>query len=97
MQVITILEGEVAPDRERALEDAYRDAIQSIEPGIEQTYLMRDLKPHVWRIIPFWESAEALAKMRESGQPPRGLLIFRAAGAEPKLAVGDVRLYSSRK
>ncbi len=96
--VITIVEAEVAPDRERALEDAYRAMIESIDPAIEQTYLMRDLKPRVWRIITFWESPEALAKVRESGQPPRGALVFRAAGAEPKLVgVGDVRLYSSRK
>jgi len=98
MQVITILEGEVAAEREKDLEDAYRAAIEgSIEPGIEATYLMRDMKPRVWRIITFWESAEALAAMRQSGQTPRGVLIFRAAGADPKLTFGDVRLYSSRK
>jgi len=37
-----------------------------------------------------WESAEALAAMRAGGGTPRGILIFRAAGAEPTVSVLEV-------
>ncbi len=36
-----------------------------------------------------WESPEALAAMRGSGTP-RGIQIFRAAGAEPTLSILEV-------
>ncbi len=44
----------------------------------------------LWQIISVWKSREALEEMRNSGQTPAGILMFRAAGAEPKLAIFDV-------
>ncbi len=91
MQAMTILEAEVAAERMGALEAAYREAITQLEPGLEQTFLVRDAKnPHAWRIITLWESREALVAMRQSGETPRGVLIFRAAGAEPTLTILEV-------
>ncbi len=98
MQVMTILEAEVAAERVAALEAAYREAIgQALEPGLEQTFRVRDAKnPHAWRINTLWESREALVAMRQSGETPRGVLIFRAAGAEPTLTILEVA-QSTRK
>jgi hypothetical protein len=52
--------------------------------------LVQDINDRMlWRIETLWESREALAAMRGMGTP-RGVLIFRAAGAEPVPAVLDV-------
>jgi hypothetical protein len=42
-----------------------------------------------WRIETLWTSREVLTAMRQVGTPA-GVLMFRAAGAEPTLSVYDV-------
>ena len=89
--VITILEAQVAPGNAARLEAAYRQGIAQLDAGIVQTFLLRDLKdPGVWRIVTVRESREALETMRRSGETPRGVLMFRAADAEPVLSIFDV-------
>ena len=86
--VATLLQARVAPDKIDALEHAYREAIQRLDPGISHTFLLQDSREgSSWRILTVWESAEALESMRQSGAVPRGILIFRAAGAEPTLSI----------
>jgi hypothetical protein len=88
--VITILEAHVAPDQWSVLRGALQEAIKTPEPGLLQTFLVQSSRDDtLWRIITLWQSREALAAMRSSGVP-RGVLIFRAAGAEPALEVFDV-------
>ncbi len=89
--VMTILEAQVAPDKWATLEQVYAEATQKLDAGIVQTFLIHGLKEsNLWRILTVWESREALDRMRQSGETPRGVLIFRAAGAEPTLAVFDI-------
>lgn len=89
--VITVLEAQVAPEKTATLEAAYQEAVQHLDAGIVQTYLVRNSRePAVWQIITQWESRAALDAMRQSGQTPRGVLIFRSADAEPGLSVFDV-------
>jgi len=89
--VITILEAHVTADQAEALERAYQEAIKELEAGIQQTFLLHSLADtNLWQIITVWQSREALNTMRQSGQTPRGVLIFRAAGAEPTLTVHNV-------
>ena len=45
--------------------------------------------PTRWRIETLWTSRDALAAMRQAGTPA-GVLMFRAAGAEPSLSLYDV-------
>ncbi len=88
--VITTLEAHVPPDKWQALEQAYKDAIVKLEPGIVETFLLHGVRdPSVWQIITVWASRAALDEMRNSGQTPRGVLIFRAAEAEPTLSIFD--------
>lgn len=89
--VLTVLEARVAQAREVVLQTAYRDAAQgSFPPGLVRSALLRAANdPTVWRIETLWESREALEAMRGTGTP-RGVQIFRAAGAEPALSVLDV-------
>ena len=89
--VITILEAHVAPDKAAKLEAAYNQEIEQLDAGITETFLVCDSKDaSVWRIITLWESRAALEAMRQSGQTPRGVVMFRAADAEPMLSVFEV-------
>ena len=90
--VITILEAIVAPDREADLLAAFEDAGRGeIEEGLQRSYLARKASdPGTWRILTSWRTREDLQRMRESGETPRGVLIFRAAGAAPTLEVWEV-------
>ena len=89
--VITILEARVAADKSAALEQAFREAITQLDPGITQTFLLHSpTDPDLWRIATVWRDRQALDAMRRSPEPPRGILIFRAAGAEPVLSIWDV-------
>lgn len=91
MAVITMLEAHVDPGRQAALEQAFNEAVQQNEPGLTHTQLLQSVAdPTLWRLVTTWASREALGAMRASGGTPRGVLIFRAAGAEPSLAVFDV-------
>jgi len=58
--------------------------------------MLRDVKDSsLWRIVTVWESRDALETMRQSGETPRGVLMFRAADAEPMLSVFDVVAYAT--
>ena len=95
--VITTLEAQVPPDQWAALEQAYKEGIAGeTDLGLVETFLLHNLKePAQWRIATVWESRAALDAMRNSGQTPRGVLIFRAAGAEPVLSVSEVVAHAS--
>lgn len=90
--VTTVLEARVAPEQWATLESTYREAIKALDTGIVQTSLLQEQKDaQVWQIATVWESRGALEAMRASGQTPRGVLIFREAGAEPVLRVFAVQ------
>lgn len=91
--VMTILEAHVAPDKWTTLQEKYAEATNHLEsdPGLTQTFLLHSSKDStLWRIATVWQSAEALAAMRQSGATPTGVLIFRSAGAEATLSIFDV-------
>ena len=88
--VLTILEATVAPERAAELQSAFRNAAAQLPPGLVRSHLVNAAAdPTRWRIETFWTSREALAAMRQAGTPA-GVLMFRAAGAEPSLTVYDV-------
>ncbi len=89
--VMTILEGRVAKENWRMLENEFQQAKNMPEPGLEQSYLIHASKEQdLWRILTIWESREALDVMRRSTETPRGVLMFRHAHTEPTLAVFDI-------
>jgi quinol monooxygenase YgiN len=89
--VVTVLEAQVAQDRVAALTAAYQEAVQGPVPhGLVRSVLLRHSTDGTrWRIETTWSSRDALAAMRNTGTP-RGIQIFRAAGAEPTLTIFDV-------
>lgn len=90
--VMTILEAQVELDMIPALQAAYHNGLgHALPPQMTQTFLVQSASDKkLWRIISIWKSREALDEMRNSGQTPEGILMFRAAGAEPKLSIFDV-------
>jgi len=94
--VVTILEAHVAPEKSGALEQAYQAAIVELDSGITQTFLLHSVTdPTLWRIVTVWRNREALDAMRQSGQTPRGVLIFRTAKVEPTLSIFDVAAHAA--
>ncbi len=90
--VMTILDGRVAPDRWDDLRAAYAEGTRDGggDPGLVETYLVQSAAdPEAWRIVTVWQSRAALDAMRSAG-PPRGPLMFRAAGSEPTLTIFEV-------
>jgi hypothetical protein len=87
-RIATVLEAHVPLERQGDLQAAYREAAgETFPPGLVRSVLLQDSgDPTLWRIETIWESFDALAAMRASGLPPRGILMFRAAGAEPKVS-----------
>jgi heme-degrading monooxygenase HmoA len=89
--VITILEAHVAEENVMVLQETFKNAVKQLDAGIVQTTLLRGIKDTSnWHIMTVWESRSVLDAMRQSGVTPRGILIFRAAKAEPALTMFDV-------
>lgn len=88
--VLTILEATVPPDRAPDLQTAFRSAASEVPPGLVWSLLVCSASDATrWRIETLWTGREALAAMRQAGTPA-GVLMFRAAGAEPTLSLYDV-------
>ena len=89
--VMTILEANVDREHWQDLEAVYKTETKALDPGIVQTFLVHSRKDDTtWRIMTIWESREALEAMRQSGETPRGVVMFRAAKAEPVLSVFEI-------
>jgi heme-degrading monooxygenase HmoA len=89
--IMTILEGRVAKENWQTLEQAYKEASEHTEPGLLRSYLIHALKEaDLWQILTIWSSREALEAMRQSGETPRGVLMFRSAQCEPRLSIYEI-------
>jgi quinol monooxygenase YgiN len=89
--VITILEAHVEAGRWSGFESQFREKTAQLPPQMLQTFLLQDtMDQTLWRIISVWKSRAALDEMRNSGETPTGILMFRSAGAEPKLSIFSV-------
>lgn len=85
--IISILEGDLPPDKAAKLEANFADYIKALEPGVVQTTLIKNGAK--CKIITLWESREALTAMKVKGTP-KSVLMFRYAGVEPALLAYDV-------
>jgi hypothetical protein len=90
--VLTVLEAHVLADRVPDLLRAFEETRAApVPPFIVRSLLVRsDQDPQLWRIMTVFRSREDLDAMRASGQTPRGVAMFRAAGAEPALSIFNV-------
>ncbi len=89
--VMTILEARVEPQNWEKLQSQFYSEVQTLDPGIIQTFLVRSKSEEsLWRIITLWSSQAALDLMRASGETPRGVAIFHSADAQPTLSIFDI-------
>jgi quinol monooxygenase YgiN len=89
--VVTILEAHVEEKNWSAFQDDFKIRTVDLPPQMVRTYLLQDTTDQtLWRIISVWKSREALNEMRNSGEMPTGVLMFRNVGAEPKLSIFNV-------
>jgi hypothetical protein len=90
--VMTILEAQVPSERWDALRASYETRARLPESGaIVESFLVQGAEEaSTWRIVTVWRDREALDAMRGSGETPTGVLIFRDAGAEPRLTIFTV-------
>ncbi len=91
--LVTMLEARVEEDQTDLLVRQFGTAGGSLPPFILESFLLHDADSDVWRIVTVWESREALEGYRASVETPEGVRMFRAAGAEPALAVFDVEAH----
>jgi quinol monooxygenase YgiN len=91
--VMTMLEAQVAPERWEALRASYDTRARLPESGaIVESFLIQGADDAgTWRIVTVWRDRDALDAMRSSGETPAGVLVFRDAGADPRLTVFNVR------
>jgi heme-degrading monooxygenase HmoA len=89
--VITILEAHVDEKNWSSFQNDFKERTAQLPPQMTQTFLLQDTADNtLWRIVSVWKSREALNEMRNSGETPTGVLMFRGAGAEPKLSIFNV-------
>ena len=88
--ILTVLEALVAPGRAGDLQGAFTSAAGRLPEGLLRSDLLESVtEPGRWRIQTLWTSREALDRVRALGTPA-GVLMFRAAGAEPVLSIFNV-------
>jgi len=89
--IITILEAHVDAKNWSDFQNDFKARTAQLPPQMIQTFLLQDTADQsLWRIVSVWKSREALDEMRNSGETPTGVLMFRNAGAEPKLSIFNV-------
>ena len=89
--VITILEAHVAEENWVAFQDDFKTRIAHLPTQMSQTFLLQSSADQtLWQIVSVWKNREALEEMRNSGETPAGVVMFRNVGAEPKLSIFNV-------
>lgn len=89
--VVTVLGAHVASESWAIFKEDYENRTAQLPPQMVQTFLLQNTAdPTLWQILSVWKSREALDEMRNSGETPTGVLMFRNVGAEPKLSIFNV-------
>lgn len=90
-RIMTVLEASVAEAHWTRLQQSFATSLQQLPAQIEQSFLVQSTEdPALWRVVTVWRSREALDTYRRSVEVAEGVLMFRAAGAEPALAIFEV-------
>jgi heme-degrading monooxygenase HmoA len=77
---VTTVEGTVKAARAAELRSAWEDASVALPAGLIESFLLH-AEDETWRIVTVWESKEAVAALRASGQPAARTMFERAGSA----------------
>lgn len=89
--VMTVLEATVPVEQHEALQRMFSDGAHHLPSQMVRNYLVRSADdPLLWRGVSVWRSREALEEYRSAVDVPGGVLMFRAAGAEPSLTIFEI-------
>lgn len=91
-QVMTVLEGHIAPDQWAALTEGFARISAQQPSGLLASYLVQSTTdPTLWRTVGIWSSQQEFDDFRASVQAPPPLVLFRSLGAEPTLALFEIK------
>lgn len=88
--VITMVRGQVLPERVQEVADPYREALRGgPPPDLEQTFLLQGGDGQL-AIMSVWHRREDLEAMLATGEEPFARRLIRIAGGTPEVAIYDV-------
>jgi quinol monooxygenase YgiN len=88
---LVTMEARVTPELEKRLTRAYDHEMSHRPPGVVQTMLMRDAHDLlIWRIVPIWDSHEALEAHYTSGALMPSASIFHLIELTPHSAASEI-------
>ena len=89
--IMTVLDATVPKERLDDVERVFSEGMSPLPPEIVQSFLVRDTNdPTRFRLTTIWRSREDLMRLRQSGERPKGLVMFEAVAATPTLSVFDI-------
>ncbi|MBC9731461.1 hypothetical protein [Streptomyces sp. TRM68367] len=92
-QILTEVSAVVPTEREADLVAAYRELVAHPLPdGLIRTELLSGQDGR-WRIQTLWRDRAALETMRAAPDGPAAPRLFREVGADPELALFDVKVH----
>lgn len=89
--VISMLEAQLNDEQSKRFLAEFRKftSTPSQEHTPEKAFAIKQVEGNTWRLIGFWKDRKAFEDMRAT-MTPRGVVMMRAAGAEPTLTLYDV-------
>lgn len=89
--LMTVLEARVEQDGWDLLREAFHASGAELPSQIAESFLVQSSSDSLlWRVVTIWRCRQALEEYKNSTEIPEGVLMFRAAGAEPTLSIFDV-------
>ncbi len=98
MNVITMLEANVPQERLAEVKGVFASGMADLPPEIVESFLVQDMNDRtLFRLVTVWRTLEDLLEMRKSVAKPKGVQMFEAVGAKPKLMICDVVVRASHE
>jgi len=93
-EVITLVTGEIPPNRVEALEVAYRELVRGgLGPALEDTFLVKTGER--LGILTLWHRRADLDALLASGEEPPARRLIRTHGGEPEVTIWEVAVRGS--
>lgn len=89
-EVVTLVTGDVEPDRVAEVAETYRKALEGgTPPDLEETFLLAGAAGQVG-VLSVWHRRADLDAMLASGEEPFARRLIRSAGGTPEVTVYEI-------